>query len=201
MFDLKLSPRKLNDLQYASFQNALRLHFDSVLLAKARSFASAYAISVIASEEFGKAFGLAEIVFQAGFDKERLHAEHTEFVRALLSDHKLKQGWFVNSFFDVFGPKQGRGRYQTIQRRYLTIQSAKNNAIYAGVRRGNHQIVRPFLIPASKAKQQIRTVNDALIDSVEGTLNGTYCYEEVADQVFRSRRLLNKLLRAAKTVR
>jgi AbiV family abortive infection protein len=201
MPDLKLSLRKLNDLQDACFRNALRLHFDSVLLAKARSFASAYAISVIASEEFGKAFGLAEIVFQAGFEKGRLHPEHTKFVRALLSDHKLKQAWFVSSFFDVFGSKKGRGRYRTIQRRYLTIQSVKNNAIYAGVKRGNQQIVRPFLISASKAKQQIRTVNEALVDSVESTLNGTYCYEPVADQVFRSRRLLNELLRAAATVR
>ena len=75
MVDLKLSTRKLNALQYACLQNALRLHFDSVLLAKGRSFASAFAISVIASEELGKAFGMAEIIFQAGFDKGRLHAE------------------------------------------------------------------------------------------------------------------------------
>jgi AbiV family abortive infection protein len=194
MPDLKLSPRKLNDLQYACLQNALRLHFDSVLLAKGRSFASAFAISVIASEELGKAFGIAEIIFQAGFDKGRLHAEDTKFVKALLSDHKLKQGWFVSSFLDIFGPKD-------VLRRYQTIQSAKNNAIYAGVRTGNHQIVRPFLVSASKAKQQIRTVNNALMDSVEGTLNGTYCYEGVAEEVFRSHRLLNKLLRAAKAVR
>jgi AbiV family abortive infection protein len=91
MPDLKLSTRKLNALQCACFQNALRLHFDSVFLAKERSFASAFAISVIASEELGKAFGIAEIVFQAGFDKGRLQAEDTKFVRALLSDHKLKQ--------------------------------------------------------------------------------------------------------------
>jgi len=97
-------------------------------------------------------------------------------------------------FFDIFGPKG-------VFRRYQTIQNSKNNAIYAGVRRGNHQIVRPFLITAIKAKQQIRTVNNALIDAVEGTLNGTFGYEDVADQVFRSRRLLIKLLWAAKTVR
>jgi hypothetical protein len=114
MPDLKLSPRKLNDLQYACLQNALRLHFDSVLLAKGRSFASAFAISVIASEELGKAFGIAEIIFQAGFDKGRLHAEDTKFVKALLSDHKLKQGWFVSSFLDIFGPKDVLRRYQTI---------------------------------------------------------------------------------------
>jgi AbiV family abortive infection protein len=104
-----------------------------------RSFASAFAISVIASEELGKAFGIAEIIFQAGFDNGRLHAEDSKFVRALLSDHKLKQGWFVSSFYEIIGPKD-------VPRRYQTIQSAKNNAIYAGVRKGNHQIVRPFLL-------------------------------------------------------
>jgi hypothetical protein len=88
-----------------------------------------------------------------------------------------------------------------VLRRYQTIQSAKNDAIYAGVRKGNHQIVRPFLISASKAKQQLRTVNNALTGCVKGTLNGTHYYEEVADHVFRSRRLLNKLARAAKTIR
>jgi AbiV family abortive infection protein len=92
MPDLKLCPRKLNYLQYACFQNALRLHFDSVLLAKRRSFASAFAISVIASEELGKAFGIAEIIFQAGFDKGRLHAEDTKFVKALFSDHTQTDG-------------------------------------------------------------------------------------------------------------
>ena len=194
MADLKLSTRKLNALQYACLQNALRLHFDSVFLAKGRSFASAFAISVIASEEFGKAFALAEIDLQVRLNKGQFDAGDSKIVRALLSDHKLKQGWFVSTLFDFFGQKG-------IFKRYQTIQNAKNNAIYAGVRRGNHQIVRPFLISASKAKQQIRTVNNGLIDAVEGTLNGTHCYEPVPDQVFSSRRLLNKLLRAAKTVR
>jgi AbiV family abortive infection protein len=194
MADLKLSTRKLNALQYVCLQNALRLHFDSVLLAKGRSFASAFAISVIASEEFGKAFALAEIDFQSRLNKGQFDAGDAKLVRALLSDHKLKQGWFVSTLFDFFTQKG-------VFRRYQTIQNAKNNAIYAGVRKGNHQIVRPFLISASKAKQQIRTVNNALIDAVEGTLNGVYCYEPVPDQVFRSRRLLNKLLKAAKTAR
>jgi hypothetical protein len=73
----------------------------------------------------------------------RLYRVSCIYGRQLTSDHKLKQGWFVSSFFDVFDPKD-------VLRRYQSIQSAKNNAIYAGVRRGNHQIVRPFLISASK---------------------------------------------------
>ena len=142
MSNLKLSTRKLKALQYACFQNSFRLHFDSLLLVKERSFASAFAISVIASEELGKAFGIAETIFQAGLNKGQFQTEDTKFVRALLSDHKIKQGWFVSSLFDTSGPK-------TILKRYETIQSAKNNAIYAGVRKGNHQILHspPPLMP------------------------------------------------------
>jgi AbiV family abortive infection protein len=190
--DLKISFRKLNELQYECFQNALRLHFDSVLLAKARSFASAFAISVIASEELGKGFGIEEISFQAGLGGG-LGDEYKKFLRVLFSDHKLKQGWFASSLIGIGGPK-------AVLKRYQTIQVAKNNAIYVGVRKGNHQIVRPFLVSASKTKQQIRTVNDALIGLVEARLNNAD-WGEVVDKVFRRRRLLNRLVQAANTLR
>jgi len=192
--DLKISFRKINELQYECFKNALRLHFDSVLLAKARSFASAFAISVIASEELGKGFGIDEMSFQAGLVGGLGRFEEKKFLRALLSDHKLKQGWFASSMIGISGSK-------SVLKRYQTIQVAKNNAIYVGVRKGNHQIVRPFLVSASKAKQQLRTVNGALIDLVEARLRDTDCGEEVFDQVFRRRRLLNRLVQAAKALR
>lgn len=190
---IKISRRKLEGLEYECYQNALRLHFDSVLLAKEHSFASAFAISVIASEELGKGFGIEEISFQAGLGR-RLGNEDKQFLRALLSDHKLKQGWFASHLIGIFGWKSALKRYQT-------IQVAKNNAIYVGVKRGNHQIIRPFLISASKAKQQIRTVNLALITLVKVRLREADCDEEVYDLVFRRRRLLNRLVRAATVLR
>jgi AbiV family abortive infection protein len=103
--DLKISFRKLNELQYECFQNALRLHLDSVLLAKARSFASAFAISVIASEELGKGFGIDEMSFQAGLVGGLGRFEEKKVLRALLSDHKLKQGWFASSMIGISGWK------------------------------------------------------------------------------------------------
>jgi AbiV family abortive infection protein len=193
--DLKISYRKLNELQYECYQNALRLHFDSVLLAKARSFASAFAISVIASEELGKGFGIEEMSFQAGQMGGLGRIEEKKYLRALLSDHKLKQAWFVSSFLI------GISISKSVLKRYQNIQTAKNNAIYVGVKKGNHQIVRPFLVSASKAKQQIRTVNDALIELVEARLRDGDCDAEVFDQVFRRRRLLNRLVQAAKALR
>jgi AbiV family abortive infection protein len=189
----KISFRKVAGLEYECYHNALDLHFDSILLAKARSFASAFAISVIASEEFGKGFGFAELSFQAGFSK-RFNENDERFFVALLSDHKLKQGWFVSELFGVGAPK-------SILKRYRTMQVDKNNALYVGVRKGNHQIVRPFLISASKAKEQIRTVNEGLIGFVEARLRDNDFDTETYDLVFRRRRLLNRLKLAAKSLR
>ena len=189
----KISFRKLAGLEYECYQNALHLHFDSILLAKSRSFASAFAISVIASEEFGKGFGIAEMSFQAGFSK-RFNEDDERLLMALLSDHKLKQGWFASELFGVGGPK-------SVLKRYQTIQVDKNNALYVGVRKGNHQIVRPFLISASKAKEQIRTVNQGLIDFVEARLRNIDFDAEPVDRVFRRRRLLNRLKLVAKSLR
>ena len=186
MKDLKISFRKLDALQGVSLQNALRLHFDSVLLARARSYGSAFAVSVIASEEFGKAEGLAEIRFQASSDRSFRQHDHV-FLKALLSDHKLKQGWFVSRFVGHWGPA-------SVLKHYQTIQIDKNNSIYVGVRKGNHQIVRPFRVRASKAKKQISMVNDALLDVVEGVLSGKYEYDGVAQKFYARRMLYRKLL-------
>jgi AbiV family abortive infection protein len=142
---LKISFRKLDELGFHCFQHGLNLHFDSILLLKARSYASAFALSVIASEEIGKGFALEDMTFQArmnrGFDEE-----NKEFLGALLSDHKVKQGWFISTLFDRFNS-------MTMAKRHQKVQVEKNNALYAGVRRGNLQIVRPFSIRAPKAKR------------------------------------------------
>ena len=187
----KISFQKLAALELECYRNGLQLHFDSILLIKARSYSSAFAISVIASEEFGKAFGFAEMSFQAGFNKTfDVHDEM--FWNKLLSDHKLKQGWFVSELFrDQLG----------VLKRYKTVQIDKNNALYVGVRKGNHHIVRPFLIPASKAIRQVRIVNGGLISLAEARLRDLDFDEDTLDRVFRRRRLLNKLKLASRTLR
>ncbi len=189
MSKLKMSFRKLDELGFQCFQNALRLHSDSILLFNKKSFASAFALSVIASEELGKGFAIEEIVFQARLG-EGLGEQDTKLLRALLSDHKLKQGWFVSSVSD--GLRWGRG----LAKRYQRIQIEKNNAIYAGVRPGNHHIVRPFLLSRVRARRQVRSVNDALMGMVEVKLKNPAGWE-VSDDVLRSRRLLKTLRNVA----
>jgi AbiV family abortive infection protein len=162
------------------------------LLLSKRSFGSAFALSVIASEEFGKGFAIEEILFQAGFGGG-LQDHDEKALQALFRDHKLKQGWFVSSVFNIFAPKYV---LKSLQR----IQSDKNDALYVGVRRGNHQIVRPYLVSKAKASKQVRTVNRALIDLIERRLESGFD-DEVSDQVLRRRRLLKRLQRAATAIR
>jgi len=188
----KISFRKLAALELECYRNGLQLHFDSILLIKARSYSSAFAISVIASEELGKGFGFADMSFQAGFSK-RFDADDEMLWKKLLSDHKLKQGWFVS---ELFGPG-----HMHILKRYKTIQVDMNDALYVGVRKGNHHIVRPFSIPASKARRQVRIVNDGLISLAETRLRDIDFDEDTLDRVFRRRRLLNRLRLAAKRLR
>ena len=109
----------------------------------------------------------------------------------MLSDHKLKQSWFRSyAFGGIFTPTR-------LIRHFDRIQFEKNNALYVGVRKGNHQIIRPFLMPKSKARKQIRLTNNALITMVRGTLSGEQCQEEVLDEILRSRSLLKALRRGA----
>jgi AbiV family abortive infection protein len=191
MLKLKISRRKLEELAFQSVQNGISLHFDSILLLSKRSFGSAFALSVIASEEFGKGFAIEEMLFQAGL-LGGLQGHEEEVLRDLLRQHKLKQAWFVSSVFGVLAPKY-------ILKGLQRIQGDKNDALYVGVRRGNHQIVRPFLVSKSKASEQVRTVNRALIDLIERRLEHGFD-DEVSDQVLRRRRLLKRLQRAATTI-
>lgn len=193
MAKLKISYRKLEELEFQCYQNGIRLHNDSVMLLRKHSFASAFALSVIAVEEFGKGFAIAEIIFQARVG-EGFHNEDERTLRALLSNHKLKQGWFVSSFFGFPIPKH-------VLKRYQRMQTEKNNAFYVGVRKGNHQIVRPFLVSKSKARSQLRMVNNALIEFVEARLADTDYGYECFDIVFRRRRLLKKLTGIAAALR
>jgi AbiV family abortive infection protein len=189
---LKMSLRKLDALEFQCYQNAFRLHSDSLLLYAKDSFASAFALSVLSNEEFGKGFAIADISFHARL-KETIVEDEEKFLQKLLRDHKLKQGWFVSHALDW--PLMAR-KYQ--QKRLERQQADKNDAFYVGVRKGNHQIVRPFLLPKSKARRQLKITNDALQDLAEGTLSRKYIYEEVLDGVLRSRRLLKSLQAAAK---
>jgi AbiV family abortive infection protein len=190
---LKIGFRKLAELEFQCYQNGLRLHFDSVLLFKKHSFPSAFALSVIACEELGKGFAIAEMTFQARINRG-FHGGEQQYLNELLLNHKIKQGWFVSH------TARGMSALRRLWKKQLTMQKEKNNALYVGLR-NNHQIVRPFLLSKSKALNQVRLVNDELIHMIEGTRNGTYLFEEVLDAFLRKRGHLRKLKSASAVLR
>ena len=54
---------ELSRLGILAFKNGLRLHLDSILLLKNKSFPSSVLLSILSMEEFGKYFSLSSYVF------------------------------------------------------------------------------------------------------------------------------------------
>ena len=90
-----LNLRKLQHLAGQSLRNAIRLHFDSILLYKHKSFPSSFFISVIAMEELGKAYWADHFVFYSKDIRSDDELE-TLFINKIHSDHRAKQLWFYD---------------------------------------------------------------------------------------------------------
>src|SRR5712691_3699325 len=88
--------RKLERMAVLSFRNGLRLHGDSIALFRRRSFASSYALSVLALEEIGKYHILEDLVWNTRVNGRRTPDEEEAFVR-LAYDHRVKQGQFARA--------------------------------------------------------------------------------------------------------
>jgi AbiV family abortive infection protein len=161
------------------------LHFDSILLYKEKSFSSAFALSVIALEEFGKGFGIEETNWQAGH-KDGFDTDDEEYLSTLLRNHKIKQARFASFFFAL--PK-------SVLKKVDRLQKEKNDALYVGVRLGNQQIARPS-VSKLKAKTQIGLVNKLLLSSVHRSFrqpdDGS-----IFERFFRRTVLLTQLREAA----
>lgn len=60
--------RKIDKMAGLSFENGLRLHFDSIVLFNSKSSPSAFFLSVLAIEEIGKSFLLTDFLFHSRID-------------------------------------------------------------------------------------------------------------------------------------
>ena len=76
-----------------SFENALRLHRDSILLYNNKSFISAYLLSVLAQEEIGKAFLLEEHIFQTSINQLGVNKETEDIMAKALRTIQRPRGW------------------------------------------------------------------------------------------------------------
>jgi len=162
--------RKLAKMEGLSFKNALRLHFDSILLFENKSYPSSFFLSILAQEEIGKVFLLEDFIWHSSAE-ERMSEEWEDWEKKWISmiyKHSTKQwNFFLGggaefSFDKNFIKKAYSGKTET----------DKQNSVYVGLDRKEGiinmegKINSPFNIRKEKAIEQITAVNDFLLELI-----------------------------------
>lgn len=158
-----ISKYKLNKIASESLRNAIRLHFDSILLYENESYPSALQLSVLALEEFSKANWVDHYIWSAEANDGYPGIEYEQEWLNLLYLHPNKQWNFVARETDDYSPKF----VSLIQSRKL--EEKKQNAIYVGLARSkgkidtDSRISTPWRIKQLDAKKFISIINDELL--------------------------------------
>jgi len=164
---MSLNLRKLQHVAGHSLKNGVRLHFDSIILFKNKSYSTAFFISVLAMEEIGKAYWADHFVFYSKDVRGDKDLE-SEWINTLLRDHKQKQLFFLRQMAKVDDKF-----YQFVKSRQLDI--LKQNSIYVGLQkpragqpRTSGNIIKPKDFKLDKVKRQINLIHDFLTDEING---------------------------------
>ncbi|RCW60975.1 AbiV family abortive infection protein [Marinobacter nauticus] len=158
-----VSKYKLNRIATEALRNAIRLHFDSILLYENGSFPSAFQLSVLALEEFSKANWVDHYIWTSETNEGYEDAEFEQGWLKLLYLHPAKQWNFVARETDDYSPNF----VSLIQNRQL--EEKKQNSIYVGLSRAkgkidaDSRISTPWRIKQKDARQVISIINDELL--------------------------------------
>ncbi|MEX2163488.1 MAG: AbiV family abortive infection protein [Sulfuricaulis sp.] len=185
--------RKLDRMGVLSFQNALRLHEDAILLFKNQSHASAYGLSVLSLEELGKYLVLEDLVWRSRTEG-RYPPDQEEAIVRLTYDHRYKQNKFaVYVELPMFARK-------AIQRIFDgSVEKAKQNAFYVGLPRKGRKvdlkarIASPFKTTKKQTETQITVVNDFLLVLTAGSVKGTHIVDIEELEGLLTHRLIDRL--------
>jgi len=91
---MAINLKKLDRMELLAFQNGLRLHRDAILLYKNKSYPSAFYLSVLSQEEFGKAEMIGDFVFHSRTDGRATDEQEEKWAQSLYR-HPLKQNSFL----------------------------------------------------------------------------------------------------------
>lgn len=158
-----VSKYKLNRIATEALRNAIRLHFDSILLYENDSFPSAFQLSVLALEEFSKANWVDHYIWTSETNEGYEDDEFEQGWLKLLYLHPAKQWNFVARETDDYSPNF----ISLIQSRQL--EEKKQNSIYVGLSRAkgkidaDSRISTPWRIKQKDARQIISIINDELL--------------------------------------
>lgn len=165
--------RKMCKVIGCAFENALRLHFDSILLFDNESYPSAYFLSILSLEELGKVTMLDNFVWHSRIDG-RYSAQDEQRSIDRIFQHQVKQKVFATDA-EWFVPKKLLENFRNGK-----IEVMKQNAVYVGLTRKNRKsdlngkVISPYDVGMLKARRQITVVNDFLLDLTLGTLAKVY---------------------------
>ncbi len=188
-----ISLNKVDKMAGLSFENGLRLHFDSILLFKNKSYPSAYFLSVLAIEEIGKAFLIMDFLWRSRVDG-RMEREWEEKFLEDTYFHTAKQSSFAYNFDS---PISTNRFFKSLYKGELEI--LKQNSVYVGLARNKRKINlksrinNPLKIDKMKAQKQITNVNDCLLDLTLGVMKQVYCVDSDCVENLLNKRLLSKL--------
>ncbi|MBN8852761.1 MAG: hypothetical protein BGO55_03310 [Sphingobacteriales bacterium 50-39] len=163
---VKISLKKLEKIAVLSLENAVRLHLDSIVLFKNGSFPSAFQLSVLALEEFGKAKALDDFIWNTTtHGNKRDYAFEMKYLERLY-DHPWKQLAALARERFRFSAKY----IQSLETKAL--EAKKQRAVYVGLSRIRGKmdikgrISSPSAIKQKDAQQQIALLNDIFLEII-----------------------------------
>lgn len=181
------SVAKFEEMAGWAFENGIRLHSDATAAYDRQSYATAYQLSLIASEEIGKAILLEDYVWNSwvnGWDDKN----SKDYLLNIFSSHRTKQRVFARHANEFLQRHSARNASALITPLVKGLgERDKQDSTYVGLTRTksgkldiNGRIILPrlFAQPA-KAKSQITLNSDFLIVYISGFLRGIYgtdCY-------------------------
>lgn len=184
-----ISLKKLEDIAYLAFQNALRLHSDAIALFGDKRYPSAFLLSILCQEEIGKMHIANDFVFHNNRPEDRDEKLEEEWL-GLLYRHPHKQHSFLrNSPLGNIGSAKSRALMQDVFDGALEVK--KQTSTYVGLTRKGRKIdlkgkiKHPFQISKKAAQEQITNVNDYLLFIGLGARTGgwTQDIEDIERQI------------------
>ena len=171
---------KIDKMALITFQNALRLHIDSILLFENKSYPTAYYLSIISLEELGKIFLLTDFLFHSRVDGRYNSYKDPEIIKILgnnieegyfkkvIYNHLQKQSRFVRTFDSDYKP---RNKYLK-QMLDGILEQKKQKSLYVGLNRCKNKIDmkgrinNPQKVAKSNVEYQISLVHRSLLELV-----------------------------------
>ena len=174
-----INTRKLIRMSVLAFENGLRLHEDAILLYRNESYPTAYLVSVLSMEEFGKSLALEDYLWNSSVNGKAPPKLEREFIDALYN-HKFKQKRFARNL-DI--PGYCRKAIQNIFDGHS--ETMKHASTYVGLYKVGRKIdykgkiINPLKFNAKKAFDQLTVVNDFIVVLALGCIKGTHSMDLV----------------------